>query len=109
VTAAELLVRAIADGLSVALEGEHIVVRPTAKIGDELRQAFVEQRQAVVAELAAATSMPGMLAPIPPRPCRDCEHLHGAYCLHYQAVLLEPLRPCRCGRVEQRAPELPWT
>jgi hypothetical protein len=110
VTPVELLLRAIEGGLTVALEGDRIAVRPREQLSDELRRGIVEQREAVVEALQARTLMPAILAPIPPRPCDECAQLQaGVWCEHYETNIPEPARPCRCVRFEQRAPALPWT
>jgi hypothetical protein len=110
VTPVELLLRAIEGGLTVALEGDRIAVRPREQLSDELRRGIVEQREAVVEALQARTSMPAILAPIPPRPCDDCAQLQaGVFCLHYQMNIPEPARLARCVRFQERVPDIPWT
>ena len=108
-TADELLLQAIAAGLTSAPDGEQLLIRPKGRVNDELRVAIVAQRGAVLASLLARTSMPAILAPVSPRPCSDFEQLHmDVFCLHFQFPMTEPVRPCRCVAFKQRTPALPW-
>src|SRR5262245_14055518 len=106
----ELLLQAIAAGLTVALDGNRIAIRPKGQITDELRAAIVEQREGILEALRARGTMPAILASTPPRACNDCEPLHveGVHCLHYNVTLPEPARLVRCVAFRERQPALPW-
>jgi hypothetical protein len=109
VTVNELFVQAIGAGLTVALDGDRIVVRPKGQISDELRATFVAQRGDVLAALQARKSTPATQASVSPRPCIDCEELHaGVFCLHYQSTMPAPARAVRCVRFVQKQPAVPW-
>lgn len=108
-TTDELLLQAIAAGLTLEADSERLLVRPKGQVADELRTALVAQRGEVLAALAACKTMPAILASVLPRPCADCEELHaGVFCLHYQVTMPEPGRLCRCVAFIPRVPALPW-
>ena len=93
-TADELLLQAIAAGLTVEADGERLLVRPKGQVADELRTALVAQRGEVLAALAARTTRC-------PRSWRACYRVPAptascctlaCICLHYQATMPEPGR-----------------
>lgn len=112
----QVLLQAIADDLTAALEGDRIIVKPKDRLSPELRDALLEQRAGVVQALRTRSSMAAIVAPIQPRTCTSCANLSGAYCIayrpkkqeHNETVISEPERLCRCLRWKQREPVLPW-
>ena len=105
-----LLKRLRAAGLTVRIEGGHLLVRPRSRLTDELRALLREHKPRLLKLKALQPAsvlpwpQPGYLSPellavlaIPLRSCQDCDQLEGwAFCGHYRRQLPESERPCRC-------------
>jgi hypothetical protein len=105
-----LLKRLRAAGLTVRIEGGHLLVRPRSRLTDDLRTLLREHKpwllklKALQPVSVPPWPQPGYLSPellevlaIPLRSCQDCDQLEGwTFCEHYRRQLPEPELPCRC-------------